>query len=88
MIPYIFLLLIPLAFCYVAFERKQRAGFLGYLGKNDYIRSNNAGLSVFFFLLFLLLALRAESIGNDTSTYHYYFNVFQIHFEPGIIGYN
>lgn len=43
----------------------------------DYQKRNTAALKFFFVLLTLLVALRHESVGNDTSNYIYYFERFR-----------
>ena len=73
MLPYILLILLPLPFCYVAWgETKDRTPAL-HIGRSPYVREHNMALPVFFLLLFLMLALRAPSIGRDLDAYLYYF---------------
>jgi len=76
MLPYILLILLPLPFCYVAWgETKDRTPAL-HIGRSPYVREHNMALPVFFLLLFLMLALRAPSIGRDLGNYLYYFESF------------
>lgn len=74
MIPYLLLVFLSAAFSLIAIRRHERSG--GYsvlIGRSTYIRETSLALPVFFFLLFLLLAVRDETIGRDLPGYHYYF---------------
>lgn len=62
MFPYIFLLVIP-GFSYYLFTRSPRKEL-----------AERRTLAVFFFVLFLLLALRATSVGRDVVRYEALFN--------------
>ncbi len=75
MIPYILLLLVPGLFLFIAIKKNSGSGRI-CIGKTEYIDKNNLALPVFFFIFFLLLALRDESIGNDTMGYRSIFLVY------------
>lgn len=73
MVPYILLILIPALCLFVSVENKNGAKVL-HIGKSKYTKDNSIAISMFFILFFLLLALRDESIGNDTTGYLIFFN--------------
>lgn len=62
MYPYFILLLMPIAFN------------LFFINKINEKKNRRLTLWLFFFLYFLLLALRSEKIGTDLKTYKYYYN--------------
>ena len=57
------LLLVPIMIQHIAIK--------GY--HIDYQKRNKMALAFFFFLLTLLVMLRHETVGNDTTNYIYYF---------------
>ncbi len=71
MYQYVLLFVIPLIFsvCYTLYVRQ----FSLETGETKY---KNPLLPIFFICLFLILALRAETIGRDLINYKYYFNVY------------
>ena len=77
MIPYLILLFVPFVFSFVAFttsiQEKNRKWSLS-VGTDKKILDNSFMLPAFFFIFFLLLALRDESIGRDLDNYHLYFD--------------
>ncbi len=73
MIPYFTLLILSFLFCFVAKAREK--GKL-YIGSGKEVSENNLAVSVFFLLLWLLLACRGVEIGNDTQNYKSFFNIF------------
>lgn len=77
MIPYLVLLFVPFLFSCVAFtatvREKNRKWSLS-VGTDKKILNNSFMLPAFFFLLFLLLALRDEYIGRDLQNYHSFFD--------------
>lgn len=66
MVIFYILLLVPILMQHIKIE--------GY--RSDYQKRNIKALTFFFALLTLLVMLRHESIGNDTSNYIYYFDKF------------
>lgn len=76
MIPYFVLVFMPAAFSLIAVQRRARVGYTFRIGRSTSISSNSLAVPFFFFLLFLLLALRDETIGRDLPNYHYYFRVY------------
>lgn len=70
MIPYLALLLIALAFSFIA--KAQAKHQLAY-GRNEYVRQNNWAVPVFFVFLWLLLACRSIQVGRDLPNYQYLF---------------
>ncbi len=79
MISYLVLLFVPFLFSCVAFtatvREKNRKWSLS-VGTDKKILNNSFMLPAFFFLFFLLLALRDESIGRDLENYHFYFDYY------------
>ena len=77
MLPYFLLVLIPLAFTYVAIDRSssRRLICIGASG-NPLIQNHNMALPVFFVFLCLMLACRNETVGRDVANYRYIFEVF------------
>ena len=71
MAPYVFLLFVSFLFCFVA-KTRERHKLL--VGSGEVISKNNLAISVFFMLLWFLLACRTTEIGNDTANYKYYFD--------------
>ena len=76
MIEYIFLILVPFAFSFVSFKSENNIGKKIRIGTSEYIKKNNAALTLFFVLYFLLLSLKSIDIGNDTLNYKYYFDLY------------
>ena len=79
MIPYLVLLFVPFLFSCVAFTatvQEQNRKWSLSVGTDKKILNNSFMLPAFFFLLFLLLALRDESIGRDLENYHFYFEYY------------
>jgi len=70
MLPYVFLILIPLVFSLVTVDK----GRIYICGDSD-TREKNLALPVFFLMLFFILALRHETVGNDLLNYKYYFQI-------------
>ena len=77
MLPFIMLIFLPALFCFVAVGRNYRDAKVLRIGNSEFIRENNLGMSLFFLLLFVMLALRAESVGRDLSSYSLYFNFYR-----------
>jgi len=77
MIPFIILILLPVFCCFVAIKKNGKKNKIICMGSSSYIQENSLAIPIFFFSFFLLLALRAESVGRDISGYAYYFDVFQ-----------
>ena len=73
MIPYFILLLLSFFFCFVA--KAKEKGKL-YVGVNEIVSENCFAVSVFFLLLWFLLACRGIEIGKDTQNYEIYFDRF------------
>jgi len=71
MIPYFTLLGLSFLFCFVSKAREK--GKL-YIGFNDIVSEHSFAVSVFFLMLWILLACRGVEIGKDTSNYELYFN--------------
>lgn len=71
MIPYFTLLGLSFLFCFVSKSREK--GKL-YIGFNDIVSEHSFAVSVFFLMLWLLLACRGVEIGKDTSNYELFFN--------------
>lgn len=79
MIPYLILLFAPLLFSVFAITtQKQVYGrkWILRVGLDKKIRNDSLLLPVFFFIFFLMLALRDETIGRDLANYKYYFERF------------
>ena len=77
MIPYLVLLFVPFLFSCVAFTatvQEQNRKWSLSVGTDKKILNNSFMLPAFFFLLFLLLALRDEYIGRDLQNYHSFFD--------------
>ncbi|MBO5127920.1 MAG: EpsG family protein [Clostridia bacterium] len=72
MIPYILLIVIPVAFQFIAVKKNGRNILV--VGNDAYINKNNFALPVFFLIFLLLLVLRDESIGRDLGNYKSIFN--------------
>lgn len=71
MLPYILLVLISAGGCWIAVSEDKKRKL--YIGTSVYIREHNMALPFFFVLLFLLLALRGEAVGNDVENYKHIF---------------
>lgn len=69
MIPYFLLIAIPFLFTAVTFQKEKQLDFQGITEKKSILRSINWTLPIFFLLLFLMLALRGETVGSDTVSY-------------------
>ncbi len=69
MTAYILLLAIPFLFCVIAFQKRKQMILGGIAVDKKLIDSINWALPVFFIILFFMLALRHEMIGNDTAGY-------------------
>ena len=76
MIPYIILCFVPLLFSFVSFGNKKEARLI--IGSNEYTQSRNISLIIFFLMVSLLLALRHETVGNDTGNYRIYFEYYRV----------
>lgn len=79
MIPYLVLLFVPFLFSCVAFTatvQEQNRKWSLSVGTDKKILNSSFMLPAFFFLLFLLLALRDEYIGRDLQNYHSYFDYY------------
>ncbi len=72
MIPYFLLLLIPFLFSFVEIRKNESGSRSLRIGSVQ----NHSMLPTFFTILLFLLMCRAESVGNDTRNYHYYFDLF------------
>ncbi len=76
MVPYLILLFVPLLFSLFAYFPDKRRGsrriFIA-MGNDRKILNNSFMMPVFFFILFILLSLRAETVGNDVQVYSGYF---------------
>lgn len=73
MLPYVILMFAPLLVYQVAVNKQQTRNGQGWsisIGKTPEILYNSLIVPVFFFLLFLLLSLRNETIGRDLANYH------------------
>ncbi len=66
MLVYVILLLLPLVFQHAVIGSKNI----------DYEKKNKRALTLFFLVLTLLIMLRHESVGNDTSNYLHFFRSF------------
>lgn len=75
MIPYFLLLIIPFCMMFIGIEKKEGHRTL-LIGSGDEAAQTNFALPVFFIILFLLLALRAESIGRDILGYKALYNYY------------
>ena len=86
MLPYLILVFLPLAFSYIALEKRGKKRILK-IGKSSYIKENNMILVSFFTVLLFLLMVRNEIVGRDLAGYKYIFmkdvDVSEI-FESGI----
>lgn len=71
MIPYFLLLLVAGLFCFVSISSTRGRTVL-IIGYNANIKKNLC-TGVFFLVLFVLLAFRDVSVGNDTRNYQYFF---------------
>lgn len=77
MLPFILLIFFPAIFCFAAHGKDKRNNRVLYLGNTEYIQNNNLAIPVFFFLFFLMLALRSETVGSDVGNYKRYFELFK-----------
>ena len=77
MLPYVLLILLPAVFCFVSAGKNEKGVRVLRLGCSADIRQRNLGTSAFFLLLFLMLALRDESVGRDLPNYAAYFDLFR-----------
>lgn len=77
MLAFILLIALPAACCFVAVGRNHRGARVLRLGNSAYIRQYNPAISVFFLLLWLMLALRDNSVGRDLPNYAAYFHYFR-----------
>lgn len=66
MIPYCVLLIVSFLFCFIAKTREKRKFFVG---SGELISENNLAVSVFFLILWFLLACRNVDVGIDTVNY-------------------
>ncbi|MDD6479314.1 MAG: EpsG family protein [Oscillospiraceae bacterium] len=73
MFPYFFLIFIPLIFTLVSLNKNENGLSTLSLGLGEKNNKGNLALWIFFFLFFLLLALRKETIGTDLVAYNYLF---------------
>ena len=76
MIPYVILMLAPLLLYQVAVLKTKtgiKEGWYISIGKDPKTLYNSLIVPAFFFLFFVLLSLRHESIGRDLMNYKYYF---------------
>lgn len=76
MLPYIILMFAPLLVYQVAIikdDQSNREGWFVSIGKEPQTLNNSLIVPVFFFLFFVLLSLRHETIGRDLLNYKYYF---------------
>ena len=76
MIPYVILMLAPLLLYQVAVLKTKtgiKEGWYISIGKDPKTLYNSMIVPAFFFLFFVLLSLRHESIGRDLMNYKYYF---------------
>ena len=71
MMTYFALIFFSFLFCFVAKSKKK--GKL-YIGSGKKISENNLAISVFFLMLWFLLACRSVEIGTDTENYQFYFD--------------
>lgn len=81
MLPYVILMFAPLLVYQVAVNKQQTRNGQGWsisIGKTPEILYNSLIVPVFFFLLFLLLSLRNETIGRDIVNYHNSFIAFSL----------
>ena len=84
MLVYVILLFVPLIIQHVVFEKKNI----------DIEKKNRNALNFFFILFTVLVALRHESVGNDTRNYIYFFQNYarmdwaQIAKDPVEVGYS
>ncbi len=74
MLPYLFLILIPMIGSLMYLKKNNAGSWSLVIGSGERVRESNLMMPFFFFLLFLLLVCRAESVGNDTSNYHYIYD--------------
>ena len=72
MVPYILLIALSGVLCFITIEKRNGAYSL-LLGNSRRIVNKNIALPTFFVMLFLLVALRDVSVGNDTQNYQYIF---------------
>lgn len=72
MIPYFILLIVPFLFCFVAKTRNKRKLIVG---SSEKVAENNLAISVFFLILWILLACRGIEVGTDTENYKFYFGI-------------
>lgn len=92
MLPYVALVIIPFLFSFIAFEKRKQFLIQSHVGITPYVKKHNLAIPLFFAMLFFLLAFRSESVGNDTSNYHHYFDAYQslsfrsfLVFEPEVL---
>jgi len=71
MTPYLILLFVSFIFCFIARTKEKRKLFIG---SGEMISENNSAVSVFFLMLWLLLACRSVEIGADTDNYKFFFD--------------
>ena len=80
MIPYILLMFVPLLFSVVACS-KALPGYKGkrsfVIGSSPEIIKHSVLIPIFFFILFLILAFRDESIGRDMLNYKHFFFMYR-----------
>lgn len=74
MLPYLLLLLISFCFCFCAVQPDKK-GIRLHVGDHEYVKSHNLALPVFFLVLFVLVACRGLTVGNDTVNYAHLFHV-------------
>lgn len=73
MIPYLILVFVPFLFSLFAVVSREGGRKVLTFGVDRETRNNNLLLPAFFCILFLLLALRDETVGRDLVKYRYYF---------------
>lgn len=73
MIPYILLMFVPLLFSFLAISRRNRK-YTVLLGTSSEVLNNSCMLPIFFFIFFIILSMRDETIGTDLVSYRYYFD--------------
>lgn len=78
MVPYFLLIIIPALFAWFSFEKNDNGIRCLKIQSNN---QNSIALPLFFLILFLLLALRAESVGRDLPNYKY---LFQSHMQQSL----
>lgn len=71
MIPYVLLMFMPLLIS--SFITQYKCKYTINYERKEEISKQNCILTVFFVMLFMILALRDESIGRDLKNYKYYF---------------